>query len=216
MPKTLTELGDYIQGFVADRVEAHALMHGELVLTSNVANIVPLLTFLRDDEHCRFAQLTDITAVDYPNRPQRFEVVYHLLSMTKNLRIRVKVNVEEGLGIPSACEVFPAANWYEREVWDMYGVFFMYHPDLRRILTDYGFEGHPQRKDFPLTGYVEMRYDEAQKRVIYEPVKLSQAYRSFDYLSPWEGCEYLAQTPPAAPPPVAPAPAGPAAEKKAS
>lgn len=194
MTETLTELGEYIVGLVPDRVQSFALINGELVLTAQAAHIVPLLTFLRDDEACRFTQLMDVTAVDYPARPARFEVVYSLLSLTKNRRIRVKLAVEEGVGVPSACEVFPAANWYEREVWDMYGVFFMYHPDLRRILTDYGFEGHPQRKDFPLTGYVELRYDDDQKRVVYEKVQLNQAYRSFDFLSPWEGTDYVQPT----------------------
>lgn len=212
MATDLNELGDYIHGQVSDRVTAHEMVGGELTLYTTVNGIVPLLTFLRDDEKCRFTQLTDVTAIDYPERPVRFEVVYHLLSMTKNCRIRLKLPVEEGLGVPTATEVFPSANWYEREVWDMYGIFFMYHPDLRRILTDYGFEGHPQRKDFPLTGYVEMRYDDDQKRIVYDKVNLNQAFRNFDFLSPWEGCDYLDVTPPAAPPPAPPA----AAEKKAS
>ncbi|MFZ4541734.1 MAG: NADH-quinone oxidoreductase subunit C [Rickettsiales bacterium] len=194
MTQTLEAFGEYIKGMVSDRLSSFAVANGELTLTSSVPHIVDLLTFLRDDENCLFSQLMDVTAIDYPNRPLRFEVVYNLLSLKKNRRIRVKVPVEEGLGVPSACEVFPAANWFERETWDMYGIFFMYHPDLRRILTDYGFEGHPQRKDFPLTGYVELRYDEDQKRVVYEKVKLSQAYRSFDFLSPWEGTDYV--TPP--------------------
>jgi NADH-quinone oxidoreductase subunit C len=187
MTDALQQLGDYIKHTVSDRITAHHVSNGELVLMTDVNHIVPLLTFLRDDENCRFSQLMDVTALDYPNRIQRFEVVYNLLSMVKNLRIRVKLPVEENLGVPSAVEVYPSAGWFEREVWDMYGVFFMYNPDLRRILTDYGFEGHPLRKDFPLTGYVEVRYDEDQKRVVYEPVKLNQAYRSFDFLSPWEG-----------------------------
>ncbi len=207
MTQVLEQLGDYIQGMVSDRVTSHHIALGELVLMTTPAHIVDLLMFLRDDEGCLFSQLIDVTAVDYPNRIERFEVVYNLLSMKKNRRIRIKVPVEEGLGVPSACEVYPAANWFEREVWDMYGIFFMYHPDLRRILTDYGFEGHPQRKDFPLTGHVELRYDEDQKRVVYEKVKLNQAYRSFDFLSPWEGTDYVlpgdekasAPTPPAAP-----------------
>jgi NADH-quinone oxidoreductase subunit C len=209
--QTLEEFGEYIQGMVSDRVKSFLVENGELVLITDVLHILPLLTFLRDDEQCQFSQLMDVTAIDYPNRPERFEVVYNLLSLTKNRRIRVKLAVEEGLGVPSACEVYPSANWFEREVWDMYGIFFMYHPDLRRILTDYGFEGHPQRKDFPLTGYVEMRYDEDQKRVVYEKVKLNQAYRHFDFLSPWEGTEYLDKAPPSPPPP-----APPAADKKAS
>lgn len=191
MTDALQKMGEYIHGMVSDRVSAFAVENGELVLVSSVAHIVDLLTFLRDDENCLFSQLMDITAIDRPNRAARFEVVYNLLSLKKNRRIRVKVPVEEEVGVPSACEVYPAANWYERETWDMYGIFFMYHPDLRRILTDYGFEGHPQRKDFPLTGFVELRYDEDSKRVVYEKVKLNQAYRSFDFLSPWEGTEYV-------------------------
>ena len=149
-----------------------------------------VLTYLRDDEECRFTQLMDVCGVDYPDRLQRFEVVYHLISIRLNARVRVKLAVDEMTAVPSVTGIFPTANWFEREVWDMYGVFFADHPDLRRILTDYGFDGHPQRKDFPLTGYVELRYDEDQKRVVYEPVKLTQAYRSFDFLSPWEGTDY--------------------------
>lgn len=206
MSVILQELGDYIHGMVSDRVTAHRVTNGELVLTSSVAHILPLLTFLRDDERCLFSQLMDVTALDYPTRPERFEVVYNLLSLKKNLRIRVKVPVEEGIGVPSACEVFPSANWFERETYDMYGIFFMYHPDLRRILTDYGFDGHPLRKDFPLTGFVEMRYDEDQKRVVYEKVKLAQAYRSFDFLSPWEGPNYTLPGDEKATAAVAPAP----------
>ena len=218
MTQTLEQLGEYIQGMVSDRVTSHHIALGELVLITTDKHIVDLLTFLRDDEGCLFSQLIDVTAVDYPNRIARFEVVYNLLSMKKNVRIRVKLSVEDAIGVPSACEVYPAANWFEREVWDMYGIFFMYHPDLRRILTDYGFEGHPQRKDFPLTGHVELRYDEDQKRVVYEKVKLNQAFRSFDFLSPWEGTDYVlpgdekATTPPAAP---APAPAAPEKAKTA-
>lgn len=206
MSQTLQEFGEYIQGMVSDRVSAYTVANDELTLTTSVGHIVDLLTFLRDDENCLFSQLMDVTALDYPNRPARFEVTYNLLSLKKNRRIRIKVPVEEGLGVPSACEVYPSANWFERETWDMYGIFFMYHPDLRRILTDYGFEGHPNRKDFPLTGYLEMRYDEDQKRVVYEKVKLNQAYRSFDYLSPWEGPNYvLPGDEKAAPVPAAPA-----------
>ncbi len=152
-----------------------------------------MLKFLRDDSNCQFTQLIDICGVDYPEREERFEVVYHLLSMTQNLRVRLKVSAGEETPVPSAAEVFSCADWFEREVWDMYGVFFSDHPDLRRILTDYGFDGHPQRKDFPLTGYVEVRYDESQKRVIYEPVKLTQDFRTFDFMSPWEGAEHAHQ-----------------------
>ncbi len=160
---------------------------GETVVHTTRDKLIPLLMFLRDDVACQFTQLADLTAVDYPTRPERFEVVYNLLSVPLNKRIRVKVSTSENQPVPSAVSVFAAAGWYEREAWDMYGVRFDGNPDLRRILTDYGFDGHPQRKDFPLTGYVEVRYDEEQKRVVYEPVKLQQAYRSFDFLSPWEG-----------------------------
>ena len=168
---------------------AHEIL-GERIITTDHANLTNVLTFLRDDESFAFKQLVDISGVDYPERPLRFDVVYQLLSLKHNTRIRVKLATNEEVSVPSAVEIFPSANWYEREIWDMYGVSFSNHPDLRRILTDYGFDGHPQRKDFPLTGYVEMRYDEAQKRVVYEPVKLQQAYRNFDFLTPWEGPGY--------------------------
>ena len=170
---------------------SHAVVNGEDIFTISADKVVELLTFLRDDSAHHYVQLVDIAGVDFPERAQRFEVVYQLLSLKKNKRLRVKVITDENTPVPSAVRVFSAAGWYEREVWDMYGVLFSGHPDLRRILTDYGFDGHPQRRDFPLTGYVEMRYDEEQKRVVYEPVKLAQAYRSFDYLSPWEGPEYV-------------------------
>ena len=186
-PTNLQELGAYINGMVSDRVTSFEIKNQELVILTDAAHIEPLLTFLRDDENCQFSMLMDVTAVDYPNRVARFEVVYNLLSLVKNRRLRIKLSVEENAPVPTASHVYPGANWFEREVWDMYGIFFDNHPDLRRILTDYGFEGHPQRKDFPLTGYVELRYDENQKRVVYEKVKLNQAYRSFDFLSPWEG-----------------------------
>ncbi len=212
MSEKLQELGDYIAHTVADRVLDHYVALGELIVITEPNSIVPLLTFLREDERCQFTQLTELTAVDYPTRARRFEIVYNLLSITKNLRIRVKLSVEEDAAVPSVIDVYPAANWFEREVWDMYGVHFKNHPDLRRILTDYGFEGHPQRKDFPLSGYVELRYSEDQKRVVYEPVQLNQAYRSFDFLSPWEGPNYPA---PAVPPVDAAAPPAPVAEKKA-
>jgi len=158
-----------------------------LTILADSRRIVELLTLLKDDPDYRFAQLIDLCGVDYPDRPARFEVVYHLLSLTKNRRVRVKIAVEEDAPTPSVASVFACADWYERETFDMYGVFFEGHPDLRRILTDYGFHGHPLRKDFPMTGYVEVRWDEALKRVIYEPVKLPAEYRSFDFLSPWEG-----------------------------
>jgi NADH-quinone oxidoreductase subunit C len=168
-------------------VESHEFAQDELVLKAPRENIADVLTFLRDDGACRFEQLADITAVDYPARTERFEVVYNLLSISKNMRIRVKISASEETLVPTAAGIFGSANWFEREIWDMYGILFSGHPDLRRILTDYGFEGHPQRKDFPLTGYVELRYSEEQKRVVYEPVKLQQDFRNFDFLSPWEG-----------------------------
>lgn len=164
---------------------------GETVINVPAGNIVPLLTFLRDDAECQFSQLVEIAGVDFLERTQRFEVVYMLLSLRKNSRVKVRVVTDENTPVPSATEVYSSAGWFEREAFDMYGIQFSASPDLRRILTDYGFEGHPQRKDFPLTGYVELRYDTEQKKVVYEPVKLPQAYRNFDYLSPWEGGEYV-------------------------
>jgi len=168
------------------------VVNGEVILLTDHAHLLPLMTFLRDDADCLFKQLIDIAGVDYPARMPRFEVVYQLLSLKHNVRVRVKVATDDQTPVPSVTGLFSSAGWFEREVWDMYGVLFEGNPDLRRILTDYGFDGHPQRKDFPLTGYVELRYDEEQKRVVYEPVKLNQAYRNFDYLSPWEGpAEYV-------------------------
>jgi NADH-quinone oxidoreductase subunit C len=175
------------------------------------------MTFLRDDEACLFKVLVDVCGVDYPDRPERFEVVYNLLSLRHNTRIRVKVATDEATPVPSVTGVFSAANWFEREAWDLYGIFFSDHPDLRRILTDYGFEGHPLRKDFPLTGYVEVRYDPEQRRVVYEPVKLTQDFRTFDFMSPWEGMtpqlpgdeKATPAAPQAAPQAAAPAPAKP-------
>jgi len=160
---------------------------GELLLLAPPDRLIALLTFLRDDPDCQFVCFTDITAGDYPEREKRFEIVYQLLSPRKNARVRVKVSTDEATPVASAISVFPAANWYEREVYDLFGVLFDGHPDLRRLLTDYGFEGHPLRKDFPMTGFVEVRYDEEEKRVRYEPVKLTQEFRRFDFLSPWEG-----------------------------
>ena len=177
----------HIKARLADDLVSADIVRGELSIKVKRAAIVKALTTLRDDAGCQFSQLVDLCGVDYPERAERFEIVYHLLAMNTNQRIRVKVDVGEDMPVAIVTDVFHAANWLEREVWDMYGVYFSGHPDLRRILTDYGFDGHPQRKDFPLTGYVEMRYDEDQKRVIYEPVKLVQDFRSFDFLSPWEG-----------------------------
>lgn len=164
---------------------------GETTLHVGVDELVPLLTFLRDDEACRFVSFIDVTAADYPEREHRFDVVYNLLSPYKNARVRVKLQVGEGDVVPSITGVYRGAEWFEREVFDMYGVMFSGHPDLRRILTDYGFQGNPLRKDFPTTGYVEVRYDDELKRVVYEPVKLVQEFRQFDYLSPWEGANYI-------------------------
>jgi NADH-quinone oxidoreductase subunit C len=160
---------------------------GELIITVRAVSIVKILTFLRDDVNFQFKQLMDVCGVDYPDREPRFEVVYNLLSLTQNSRIRVKVPVDTDLQVPSVTGVFSSANWWEREAWDLLGIYFSGHPDLRRIMSDYGFEGHPLRKDFPLTGYLEVRYDEEQKRIVYEPVKLQQEFRRFDFLSPWEG-----------------------------
>jgi len=164
-----------------------AIVNDELVVVVNRDTIVRVLTFLRDDVNCQFKQLMDVCGADYPERAERLEVVYNLLSLTHNRRIRVKVRTDEETPVPTVTGVFSSAGWWEREVWDLLGVYFSGHPDLRRILTDYGFEGHPLRKDFPLTGYVEVRYDDEQKRVVYEPVKLPQEFRTFDFLSPWEG-----------------------------
>jgi NADH-quinone oxidoreductase subunit C len=187
--EALREVGATLTQALAADVVSVDVVRGELIAVVQRGAIVKALTFLRDDARCQYSQLIDICGVDYPERAERFDVVYHLLSMNKNLRIRVKVTVGEDTPVPSVTGVFTCADWLEREVWDMYGVYFSGHPDLRRILTDYGFDGHPLRKDFPLTGYVEMRYDEDQKRVIYEPVKLTQDFRSFDFLSPWEGIQ---------------------------
>lgn len=189
----LADLAETITLSLPDDVISSVVESGDLVLHVQRPSIVKVLKFLRDDSNCQFTQLVDICGVDYPEREERFDVVYHVLSMTQNLRARIKVKATEDTPVPTAAEVFSCADWFEREIWDMYGVFFLDHPDLRRILTDYGFDGHPQRKDFPLTGYVEVRYDETQKRVIYEPVKLTQDFRTFDFTSPWEGAEHAHQ-----------------------
>lgn len=191
MNQALQDLGEYIQNAMSAAVVDIVQDHDELILTCQGDYIVRLMTFLRDDSNCLFKVLIDICGADYPERADRFDVVYNLLSLRHNQRIRVKVKCNEETLVPSITEVFSAAGWYERETWDLYGIMFAGHPDLRRILTDYGFDGHPMRKDFPLTGRVEVRYDEEQKRVVYEPVKLTQAFRSFDFVSPWEGTEYV-------------------------
>jgi NADH-quinone oxidoreductase subunit C len=191
MSEALNELAGYIELKQPEAVVSATVAFGELTVVANLANLEALVEFLRDDASCRFSTLVDITAVDHPERAQRFDMVYHFLSMYRNHRIRVKVAVREDEMVPSLIELFPAANWFEREVFDMFGILFSGHPDLRRILTDYGFRGYPLRKDFPTTGYTEVRYDEALKRVVYEPVKLVQEYRQFDFMSPWEGAEYI-------------------------
>jgi NADH-quinone oxidoreductase subunit C len=189
--KALKELGEYIEGLLPEDVLGVAVDRGELTVTVKRDSIVQVLMALRDDINCQLHQLIDICGVDYPERAERFEVVYHLLSLRQNHRARIKVCTDTDSPVPSVTEVFSAAGWWERETWDLMGVLFSGHPDLRRILTDYGFEGHPLRKDFPLTGYVEVRYDDEQKRVVYEPVKLTQEFRNFDFLSPWEGAEAM-------------------------
>ncbi|KAA1177755.1 NADH-quinone oxidoreductase subunit C [Rhizobium tropici] len=191
MSEALNELAAYLTEVRGALISSSEIKYGELNVTTTAENVIALLTFLRDDAKCGFVNITDICGVDWPQRAERFDVVYHLLSPKKNLRIRVKVPVGEDQPIPSACGLYPGADWFERETWDMYGVLFTGHPDLRRILTDYGFEGHPLRKDFPTTGFVEVRYDDAAKRVVYEPVELKQEFRNFDFLSPWEGTDYV-------------------------
>ncbi|MDG1438277.1 MAG: NADH-quinone oxidoreductase subunit C [Emcibacteraceae bacterium] len=189
--EALKDLGDHIKSLNADDVLDIIVAYNELTLIVKRDEIVKFLTFLRDDPVCKFVQLSTVCGVDYPEREERFEVVYHLLSLHNNQRIRVKVSTDEETTVPSVVGVYPSANWYERETWDMFGIMFAGHPDLRRLLSDYGFQGHPLRKDFPLTGYVEVRYSEEEKRVVYEPVKLAQEFRSFDFMSPWEGVKYI-------------------------
>ena len=186
MDEALKDLAEHVEAAVGEKA---ALEHAESELVFRVGRdaLVEVLAFLRDDANCHFKCLVDLCGVDYPERPERFEVVYNLLSHRHNLRIRIKTSTDEDTPVPSISGLFSSAAWFEREAWDLYGVFFSDHPDLRRLLTDYGFEGYPMRKDFPLTGYVEVRYDDEQKRVVYEPVSLTQEFRSFDYLSPWEG-----------------------------
>jgi NADH-quinone oxidoreductase subunit C len=187
MTQALKDLGDYVMSARPGEALGVEVQHGQLIIRVKRDAVVSIMTFLRDDPKCLFKVMADLCGVDYPDRPERFEVVYNLLSLKLNQRIRVKVTTDEENLVPSITGVYSAAGWFEREAWDLYGIYFSDHPDLRRILTDYGFEGHPMRKDFPLTGYVEVRYDEEQKRVVYEPVKLKQEFRSFDFVSPWEG-----------------------------
>jgi NADH-quinone oxidoreductase subunit C len=191
MDEQLKKLADHIAQSLPDAVSVFHLRLGELTLETTPSAIIELLTFLRDDAGCLFKQVIDICGVDWPERAKRFDVVYHLLSLKLNQRVRLKVATDESTPVPSAALVYSAASWFEREAYDLYGIWFADHPDLRRILTDYGFEGHPLRKDFPLTGFVEVRWDDEQKRVVYEAVKLTQEFRSFDFLSPWEGAQHL-------------------------
>ena len=186
----LATMANYVREILADICETVIATNDEVLVRISSNDIVAVLTKLRDDNHAAFNQLSDLTAVDYPERPARFEMVYQLLSITNNMRLRILAEVAEGQSVPSVTGIFSAANWAEREVWDMFGIFFAGHPDLRRLLTDYGFEGHPLRKDFPLTGHVEVRYDDSQRRVVNEPVHLVQEFRDFDFLSPWEGMQH--------------------------
>jgi len=191
LEEALNELGEHIAAAQSEAVDSWHIALGELTVHAARESLPGLMTFLREDVRCQFTCLIDICGVDYPERAKRFEVVYHLLSAHQNKRIRIKTDTDESTPVPSISHVFPGADWFERETFDLYGVFFSGHPDLRRILTDYGFQGHPLRKDFPLTGFVEVRYNEDLKRVVYEPVKLQQEFRDFDFISPWEGAEYI-------------------------
>ena len=191
MTDDLSELKEHVDATLGEALVSSEIAHGELTVTVAREKIVQTLSFLRDDPLCRFIQLMDLAGVDHPGRAKRFDVAYHLLSLQDNVRIRVKVRVADGDTVPTVTSVFPNADWYEREAFDMYGIVFEGHPDLRRLLTDYGFEGHPLRKDFPLTGFTEVRWDDEERRVVHEPVELQQEYRNFDYLSPWEGSQYV-------------------------
>lgn len=191
MNPVLKEVGDHVAAALPEDVVSVAQRLDELTVVAQAGSIAKVLAFLRDDDQCDFKCLVDVCGVDWPERERRFDVVYNLLSVKLNQRIRVRIETDENTPVPTATGVFPSAGWYEREAWDLYGIYFADHPDLRRILTDYGFEGHPLRKDFPLTGHVEVRYDDEQKRVVYEPVKLTQDFRRFDFLSPWEGMDRL-------------------------
>lgn len=191
MSASLSELSIYLTEKLTGRIGEAVFAYGELTVAVEPGDLIEVVTFLRDDPRCQFISIIDVCGADYPSRAKRFDVVYHLLSPKQNVRIRLKVQADEETLVPSLTGVFPGADWFERETYDLYGVLFSGHPDLRRILTDYGFEGHPLRKDFPLTGFVEVRYDDEAKRVIYEPVELKQEFRNFDFLSPWEGTDYV-------------------------
>ncbi|TIT02916.1 NADH-quinone oxidoreductase subunit C [Mesorhizobium sp.] len=191
MNLSLNELSTYLGEKLSGRISDAVFAYGELTISVEPHDLIEVVTFLRDDKNCQFISIIDVCGADYPSRAKRFDVVYHLLSPKQNIRIRIKVQADEETVVPSITGVYPGADWFERETYDLYGVLFSGHPDLRRILTDYGFEGHPLRKDFPLTGFVEVRYDDEAKRVIYEPVELKQEFRNFDFLSPWEGTDYV-------------------------
>jgi len=191
MSEALNTLGAAIVASLPGSVTGHAVAYGELTVAAKAADILKVVTFLRDDPRCQFISIIDVTSIDWPGREKRFDVVYHFLSPRQNTRVRIKIETDEATPVPSIFSEFPGAEWFEREVWDLYGVMFTDHPDMRRLLTDYGFEGHPLRKDFPLTGFVEVRYDDEQKRVVNEPVRLAQEFRNFDFLSPWEGTDYV-------------------------
>jgi NADH-quinone oxidoreductase subunit C len=191
MDETLDRIGQTIEGACGDSVTGYEIVRGELTVHAKAADVVKVARFLRDDPSCQFICIIDVTAVDWPGREQRFDVVYHFLSPRMNTRVRVKIMTDETTPVASLVDVYRGADWFERETYDLYGVLFTGHPDMRRILTDYGFEGHPLRKDFPLTGFVEVRYDDAEKRVRYDKVRLNQEFRSFDFMSPWEGTDYV-------------------------
>ncbi|RUM99698.1 NADH-quinone oxidoreductase subunit C [Pseudaminobacter arsenicus] len=191
MSEALKDLASYLAEKLGGKISESVLAYGELTLSIPADDLISVATFLRNDVQCQFVSFIDISGADYPARQKRFDVVYHLLSPRQNLRIRLKVATDEDTPVPSLTGVFPGADWFEREAYDLYGILFSGHPDLRRLLTDYGFEGHPLRKDFPLTGFVEVRYDDEAKRVVYEPVELKQEFRNFDFLSPWEGTDYV-------------------------
>ncbi|MVA98914.1 NADH-quinone oxidoreductase subunit C [Nitratireductor sp. CAU 1489] len=191
MSEALKDLAAYVSERLDGRIEDAVVAFGELTLTVAPGDVLEVLAFLKRDVQCQFVCFIDICGVDYPSREKRFDVVYHLMSPRQNVRVRVRVVTDEDTPVPSATPVYPGADWFEREAYDLYGILFSGHPDLRRLLTDYGFEGHPLRKDFPLTGFVEVRYDDEAKRVVYEPVELKQEFRNFDFLSPWEGTDYV-------------------------
>jgi NADH-quinone oxidoreductase subunit C len=189
--QTLQTIGEAVQAAFPQAVNGIVYAFGELTVATDADNVLAVLKYLRDDAGTRFVSIIDVCGADYPAREKRFDVVYHLLSPTKNVRIRVKVETDEATPVPSAIDLFPGVLWFEREAYDLYGILFTGHPDLRRLLTDYGFDGHPLRKDFPMTGFVEVRWDDEAKRVVYEPVRLNQEFRNFDFLSPWEGTDYV-------------------------